>query len=189
MLNTLKRERGKMRIQRRRMHTVAEEKAPKHCASVEWTVPGEQRQYIRQKMVWSRPTMVATSTRARFCFASVPVGSKELDHAACHDGRRRYRSPIGNSSSVHAMQGEEETMASSSFITTDGYQPLLLLVMGSSSGLDSRATTPSIHPSTGPCTHWCTLLDPPLGQLQLSFSITLHSTRLHSRIDDRTGRR
>lgn len=90
--------------------------------------------------------MVATSTRARFCFASVPVGSKELDHAACHDGRRRYRSPIGNSSSVHAMQGEEETMASSSFITTDGYQPLLLLVMGSSSGLDSRATTPSIHP-------------------------------------------
>jgi len=44
------------------------------------------------------------------------------------------------------MQGEEETMASSSFITTDGYQPLLLLVMGSSSGLDSRATTPSIHP-------------------------------------------
>jgi len=186
MLNTLKRERGKMRIQRRRMHTVAEEKAPKHRASVEWTVPGEQRQYIRQKMVWSRPTMVATSTRARFCFASVPVGSKELDHAACHDGRRRYRSPIGNSSSVHARRRRDHGII---IIHHNRWLPAAAAACHGQLEWSRLSSNNAIHPSTGPCTHWCTLLDPPLGQLQLSFSITLHSTRLHSRIDDRTGRR
>jgi hypothetical protein len=103
--------------------------------------------------------MVATSTRARFCFASVPVGSKELDHAACHDGRRRYRSPIGNSSSVHARRRRDHGII---IIHHNRWLPAAAAACHAQLEWSRLSSNNAIHPSTGPCTHWCTLLDPPL---------------------------